>query len=71
MGKVTVEIPDDLQASLDAISRDRQRPTEDILRDMIERAVALDQFRKLRLELRPYAEAAGVKTDDDVFKAVS
>lgn len=71
MTKVTIQLTDDLKAALDEIGRQKHRPVEEVLRALIENALFLQQMRQLRQELRPYAEAAGFRTDDDVFKAVS
>ncbi len=71
MSELTIQLPDSILASLDELSRQRRCTTEQVVRDMLEKALYLERLRQLRQELRPYARAAGFKTDEDVFKAIS
>ena len=71
MGKMTIQLPDPVQARLEQLSRESGRSVEELAQDMLEKAVRLERMRELRRELRPYAEQAGFHTDDDVFRAVS
>ena len=71
MGKMTIQLPDPLQARLEQISRTTGRPVEEVASEMVEKAMSLERLRELRRELRPYAEQAGFRTDEDVFRAVS
>jgi len=43
----------------------------DVVRESIRRYVAVEQFRRLRAKTLPFAEAQGILTDEDVFKALS
>jgi len=71
MSSITIRIPDKLRRELDKLSRDKQQPVSDLVRDSLRRYVALERFRELRKKTIPYAEAQGFLTDEDVFKAVS
>ena len=71
MTDLTIQIPDALRASLAEIGQRKHRPVEEVAREMLEKALWLERLRRLRQELRPYAQSAGFQTDDDVFKAVS
>ena len=71
MSALTIRIPSDLQAKLDKLCKRQHRSASDILRESLRRYLVAEQLRELRDELRPYAEAAGFLTDEDVFKAVS
>ena len=71
MTRITLDIPDSLRTSLDELGRQKHLPVEELAREMLEKALILERFRQLRQELRPYAQAAGFNTDEDVFKAVS
>jgi phosphoribosylanthranilate isomerase len=42
-----------------------------VVRESLRRYLDLEQLREIREQLRPHAEAAGVLTDEDIFKAVS
>ena len=71
MSSLTIRIPETLRRKLDKLSRDKQQPVSDLVRDSLRRYVALERFRELRKGTMPFAEAQGFLTDDDVFKAVS
>jgi len=53
------------------MSRQLQRPTSELVRESLRRYLVQEELRLMREKLRPYAEARGYLTDDDVFKAVS
>jgi predicted transcriptional regulator len=71
MNAVTIRIPKELAAKLKKVCRQQKRSASDVLRESLRRYLAAEQLRELRDELRPYAEAAGFITDDDIFRAVS
>ena len=71
MNTLTIRVPDRLKAELRKISRDQNRPLSDVVRESIRRYVAIERFRALRKKVLPFAEAQGLVTDDDVFKAIS
>lgn len=68
---LTIRLPKDLRAELEAISREDERPVSDIVRESLRRYVAVRQFRRLRGKVLPFAEAQGFLTDEDVFRAFS
>ena len=43
----------------------------EVLRDAIARYLAIKRFKQLRKKVLPFAEAQGLLTDEDVFKAIS
>lgn len=71
MNTFTVRIPQKLRAELKRISRQQNKPVSDIVRDSVRRYVAVEKFRALRKKVLPFAEAQGLVTDEDIFKAVS
>jgi predicted transcriptional regulator len=71
MDTLTVRLPDELRADLQEISRDRKKPVSDLVRESIRRYVAVEKFRSLRKNVLPFAEAQGLATDEDIFKAIS
>ena len=71
MSSLTIRIPEKLRRELDKLSRDRQQPVSDLVRDSLRRYVAVERFRALRKKTIPLAQARGFLTDEDVFKAVS
>ena len=71
MTTLTIRLPDYLRSELDRISRDENKAVSDIVRESLRRYVAVERFRAVRRKVLPFAEAQGLLTDDDVFKALS
>jgi len=71
MNALTVRIPDKLRADLLEISSRQSVPVSDLVRESIRRYVAIERFRALRKRTLPFAEAQGLLTDEDVFRAIS
>jgi predicted transcriptional regulator len=71
MTTLTVRLPAALKADLDEISREENKAVSDIVRESLRRYVAIEKFRSVRKKILPFAEAQGLLTDEDVFKALS
>ena len=71
MNTLTVRIPDELRSELQEISSRQHVPVSDLVRESIRRYVAIERFRALRKRTLPFAEAQGLLTDEDVFRAIS
>jgi predicted transcriptional regulator len=70
MTTLTVRIPEKLRREIQAISKDEKVAVSDIVREAIRRYVAIQRFRSLRRRVLPFAEAQGLLTDEDVFRAL-
>ncbi len=70
-GTITLRLPEKLQKDLDKVVKAEKTSKSDIIRDAIERYIALKRFQQLRKKVLPFAEAEGLVTDEDVFKAIS
>jgi len=68
---LTIRIPDDLRQELEKISDSEAKPLSDLVRESLQRYVAIYRFRLLRKKALPFAEAQGFLTDEDVFRAIS
>lgn len=71
MTTLTIRLPDSLKKDLDRISRAENKAVSDIVRESLRRTVAIEKFRAVRRKILPFAEAQGLLTDEDVFKALS
>lgn len=71
MTTLTIRLPDALKKELDQISHDENKAVSDIVRESLRRYVAIEKFRSVRKKILPFAEAQGLLTDEDVFKALS
>ncbi len=68
---LTIRIPDDLREELLRISNSESKPLSDLVRESLVRYVSIYRFRNLRKKALPFAEAQGLLTDEDIFKAIS
>lgn len=71
MSTLTIRLDPKLDKALDRIARRTGRTKSEIAREALERQVAVARFRELRAKTLPFAEAQGLLTDEDVFRAVS
>jgi hypothetical protein len=60
-----------LRTELQEISSLRSVPVSDLVRESIRRYVAVERFRLIRRRSLPLAEAQGLLTDEDMFRAIS
>ena len=67
---ISISLPEDLKAELDEAVRVEGVSRSDVVREAVREYLFIKRFRALRQELIPYAEAASVFTDEDVFRAV-
>lgn len=68
---VTISLPKSLRAKLDKVVEEEQMNRSDVVRAALRQYLALMEFRKLREEMVPQGERAGIYTDEDVFEQVS
>ena len=66
---ISISLPEDHKAELDEAVRAEGVSRSDVVREAVREYLFIRRFRALRQELIPYAEAAGVFTDEDVFRA--
>jgi predicted transcriptional regulator len=71
MTTLTIRLDAKLEKALDRIARRTGRTKSEIAREALERQVSVARFRELRGKVLPFAEAQGLLTDEDVFRAVS
>ncbi|HHX98168.1 MAG TPA: ribbon-helix-helix protein, CopG family [Lentisphaerae bacterium] len=70
MTTITIRLPDALKSELDVLSRQEERNVSDIVRESLRRYIAVERFRGVRKKILPFAEAQGLLTDEDIFKAL-
>jgi len=63
----TIRLSDSIRKELDSISKDENIPASQIVRQAIDRYVAIRRFRNLRNKTLPIAEAQGLITDEDLL----
>ncbi len=67
---LTFRLPEDLRKRLEELSASESRPVCDLVRGAIQRYLIVQRFRSLRKAVRPFAEAEGLLTDEDVFRSI-
>ncbi len=68
---ITIRLPKKTQEELEMVVKVEGISKSEIIRDAITRYLALKRFQQLRRQVLPFAEAQGLLTDEDIFKAVS
>ena len=71
MAILTIRIDDELEKDLDELANSQHRTKSDLVREMLRKRIAVEQFRELRRRALPLAEAAEYLLDEDVFRDVS
>ncbi|MFP4128343.1 MAG: ribbon-helix-helix protein, CopG family [Desulfonatronovibrio sp.] len=71
MTTLTVRLPESMKNELNQLSREQSKAVSDIVRESLKRYIAVEKFRMVRGKILPFAEAQGLLTDEDVFKALS
>ncbi|MCU0858408.1 MAG: hypothetical protein MUC65_08420 [Pontiellaceae bacterium] len=71
MTTLTIRLSDELRTELDEVSREEHKAVSDIVRESLRRYIAVERFRSVRKKILPFAEAQGLLTDEDIFKALS
>ena len=68
---LTIRIPDDLREELQKISKEESKPMSDLVRESLQRYLAIYKFHRIRNKVLPFAESQGILTDEDVFNLIS
>lgn len=68
---ITIRLPKKLQRELDIVTKNEKASRSEIIREAVARYLAVRRFKQLRKQVLPFAEAEGLLTDEDIFKAIS
>ena len=68
---ITIRLPEKLQKELEKAVKEEKTSKSEIIRDAVSRYLAVKRFQQLRKKVLPFAEAQGLLTDEDIFKAIS
>lgn len=68
---LSVSLSEKMASELDAIVRETGRNKSDIVKESLGEFLWEARFRRMKKSLNPKAKAAGLVTDDDVFKVIS
>ena len=68
---VSISLPEEVKTALDEAVAEEGISRSDLVRQALRDFLFVRQFRRLRQELIPHAEAQDIYLDEDVFKRVS
>lgn len=71
MTTMTIRLPEQLRDEIERLGRAEHKAASDVVRESLRRHVAIRRFRSIRKRILPFAEAQGLVTDEDVFRALS
>jgi len=70
-GTITIRVDAETERLLKRVVKLSGRTRSEITREALRRQLSLELFEQLRRRVVPFAEAQGLLTDEDVFKALS
>jgi predicted transcriptional regulator len=70
MATITLRVPDELDEALERQSTAAGVSKSDLAREALRRFLAVSEFQRLRARLVKRAQAQGIHTDEDVFRAL-
>ena len=68
---ITIRLPDKVQKELDKVVKAEKTSKSEVIREAVERYLAIKRFHQLRKAVLPFAEAQGLLTDEDIFNSIS
>jgi len=68
---LSISLPPELKREVDRYSDARGVTRSDVVREALREYLFVQRFRALREEFLAYGEAAGLYSDEDVFREVS
>lgn len=71
MSQITLYLPDGLSAELDEASREANSRPEDVAREMVERALRVRRFDRVRRKIIDSLGPDAPQSDQDAFEQVS
>jgi predicted transcriptional regulator len=70
MATITLRVPDELDEALERQSTAAGVSKSDLAREALRRFLAVSELQRLRTKLVQRAQAQGIHTDEDVFRAL-
>jgi predicted transcriptional regulator len=70
MATITLRVPDELDEALERQSTAAGVSKSDLAREALRRFLAVSELQRLRTRLVQRAQAQGIHTDEDVFRAL-
>jgi predicted transcriptional regulator len=71
MTVVSLELDDKLAGELKQLSESLQTSEVDLVRKAVDNFLRQQRMDQIRAEIKPYAEAAGLLTEEDIYKEIS
>lgn len=71
MTTVSVELDDKLAHELRQLSESLQTSEVDLIKKAVDNFLRQQRMDQIRVEIKPYAEAAGFLTEEDIYREIS
>ncbi len=71
MTALAIELDDQLANELRQVAESLQTSEVDLVRKAVDTYLRQQRMDQIRAEMQPYAEAAGLLTEDDIYKEIS
>jgi len=68
---LTISLPPGLRRDVSRAARSRRMTESEFIRNAVQRQLWMEAFEETRRKAVPQARAAGIYTDEDVFKIIS
>jgi len=68
---LTISLPPVLRRNVSRAAKNRHMSESEFVRNAVQRQLWMEAFEKTRRKAVPQARAAGIYTDEDVFKLIS
>ena len=68
---LSVELDDKLASELKQISESLQTSEIDLIKKAVDNFLRQQRMDQIRAEVKPYLEAAGLLTEDDIYREIS
>ena len=71
MTALAIELDDQLANELRQVAESLQTSEVDLVKKAVDTYLRQQRMDQIRAEMQPYAEAAGLLTEDDIYKEIS
>ena len=68
---LSIRIDKDLEKLIDQAAKSSGRPKSELVREALRRQLSIESFQHIRNRILPFAESAGLLTDEDIWREIS
>ncbi|MDH5720636.1 MAG: ribbon-helix-helix domain-containing protein [Spirochaetia bacterium] len=68
---ISISLDEDLKKKVDKLAKSKNVKRSNIVKDALLKYLFIEEMKNSRKELRPYAEKAGMFSEEDIFELIS